>query len=123
MSSVLQQFCASLNLPKHHKSRELQNDHTDETIFDQALNYLPIPVSFFSIFQEIKGISSQVLANLETEIGVFGQHMIILGRAMRWYAFLKFGPVDWPTIKPIYVDYFVKKCNVPLLTVDFFFDV
>jgi hypothetical protein len=57
---------------------------------------------------------------LEEAIGSSGQHMLLIGRALKWYAFIKYGPLDWNTVRPYYVDYYVRKCQVELIIVNKF---
>jgi hypothetical protein len=120
MSSVIQQFRKNLNLPRYHKPRESPELLIDVNLFDEALNYLPIPSSFHSGCLELKGLNSTCLSKLEVEIGPFAQHMILIGRALRWMAFLKNGPVDWLTIKPFYINYYISKCDLNLEIVEKF---
>ena len=121
MSSVYDQLRDNLNIPKQTKRREEIQEETDETIFDNAYCDLPIPNSFVIGSQELKGVSANCLATLDHEYGQSGQHILLIGRALKWLLFMKYGPLDWKTIKPFYFDYFVKTCQVPLTTITKFF--
>ena len=76
MSSVIQQFRKNLNLPRYHKPRESPELQIDLNLFDEALNYFPIPSSFHSVCLELKGLNPSVLSKLEIEIGPFAQKNI-----------------------------------------------
>ena len=117
MSSIFSQFRDNLNLPKTYKRRDESIEDTDESILEDALKNLPIPLSFSSQFNEVKGLSASILNTLVKDFGKYGQYMILIGRALKWSLFLKYGPLDWKTIKPFYVDYFVMTCHIPLSTV------
>jgi hypothetical protein len=119
---VFSQFRNSLNLPRHFKIKSAVYTESNESVFDSALNYLPIPASYSRTFTEVKGINIHVLSRLEEAIGSSGQHMLLIGRALKWYAFIKYGPLDWNTVRPYYVDYYVRKCQVELIIVNKFMD-
>jgi hypothetical protein len=119
---VFSQFRSSLNLPRHFKIKLADYTESNESVFDSALNYLPIPASYSRTFREVKGINIHVLSRLEEAIGSSGQHMLLIGRALKWYAFIKYGPLDWNTVRPYYVDYYVRKCQVELIIVNKFMD-
>jgi hypothetical protein len=119
---VFSQFRNSLNLPRHFKIKLADYTESNESVFDSALNYLPIPASYSRTFTEVKGINIHVLSRLEEAIGSSGQHMLLIGRALKWYAFIKYGPLDWNTVRPYYVDYYVRKCQVELIIVNKFMD-
>ena len=48
MSSIFSQFRDNLNLPKPYKRRDESIEDTDESILEDALKNLPIPLSFSS---------------------------------------------------------------------------
>ena len=66
---VFSQFRNSLNLPRHFKIKSAVYTESNESVFDSALNYLPIPASYSRTFTEVKGINIHVLSRLEEAIG------------------------------------------------------
>jgi hypothetical protein len=118
---MYQHFRNNLSVIKNYKSTDSLFEEPDENIFHQVLHEMPIPPSFRDSFKELKGIAVSVLAALNTQFGASGQHMLLIGRALRWSAYLKYGPLDWKTIKlHYYIEFFVSKCHVSVEVVEKF---
>ena len=54
MSSIFSQFRDNLNLPKTYKRRDESIEDTDESILEDALKNLPIPLSFLLNLMKLK---------------------------------------------------------------------
>ena len=120
---MYQHFRNNLSASRNFKSIENLIEEPDENIFHQVLHEMPIPPSFRDSCKELKGIAVSVLAAMNTQFGASGQHMLLIGRGLQWSAFLKYGPLDWKTIKlHYYIEFFVSKCHVSAEIVDKFYE-